>query len=442
MRKTILFSPVGGTDPMSEKNYYDGSLIHICRHYKPNKIIAYVSDEMEKKGKNNHVKYCIEQLATKFGMKIEYEKIIREGFTEVQAYELCYNDFKGIIEKLIPSESGEDNEIILNVSSGTPAMKSALVAIKTLIDYNCKLIQVTTPEKGINTHIHTDNPDIELMWELNPNNTGEDDRNRCSEIHCHTLNTIKSEEILKGHIRNYDYGAAYAVAMGIPKSSSHYIKYIELAKSRLLLDMKAVDKLSKELNYDCIPIKSSDARKYYEYAISLEVKMKKGEYADFIRAITPLVASLFEKALKKIGIDIDKYTRVDKYGNRSWDNKALANSEILTILMKAFNGEFKYGNVYSSHLIEIIREKGGKNSELTNITDILREVEKEVRNIAAHEIVSVTDALIKEKTGYNANKIMEKIKTYFGFTNINIPVEAWTSYDDMNEYIIKIIEKR
>lgn len=30
MSKVVLFSPVGGTDPISENNYYDGSLLHIC----------------------------------------------------------------------------------------------------------------------------------------------------------------------------------------------------------------------------------------------------------------------------------------------------------------------------------------------------------------------------------------------------------------------------
>ncbi len=40
----------------------------------------------------------------------------------------------------------------------------------------------------------------------------------------------------------------------------------------------------------------------------------------------------------------------------------------------------------------------------------LREVESKVRNMAAHEIVSVTDDLIKGKTGYSANKIMKTIK--------------------------------
>ena len=44
MNKVILFSPVGGTDPISETNLQDGSLLHICRFYHPDKVILYMSN--------------------------------------------------------------------------------------------------------------------------------------------------------------------------------------------------------------------------------------------------------------------------------------------------------------------------------------------------------------------------------------------------------------
>ena len=42
MNQTILFTPVGGTDPISLNNYHDGSILHICRFYKPDKVILYL----------------------------------------------------------------------------------------------------------------------------------------------------------------------------------------------------------------------------------------------------------------------------------------------------------------------------------------------------------------------------------------------------------------
>ena len=37
MNQTILFTPVGGTDPISSTNIHDGSMLHICRVYQPQK---------------------------------------------------------------------------------------------------------------------------------------------------------------------------------------------------------------------------------------------------------------------------------------------------------------------------------------------------------------------------------------------------------------------
>lgn len=44
MGKRILFSPVGGTDPI--KYCSDGSMLHICRHYQPDEVVLYLSKEM------------------------------------------------------------------------------------------------------------------------------------------------------------------------------------------------------------------------------------------------------------------------------------------------------------------------------------------------------------------------------------------------------------
>ena len=55
MNSKILFSPVGGTDPIS--NYHDGALLHICRFYKPDTVYLYLSGEIvEYHNKDNNGK--------------------------------------------------------------------------------------------------------------------------------------------------------------------------------------------------------------------------------------------------------------------------------------------------------------------------------------------------------------------------------------------------
>ena len=61
MNKKILFSPIGGTDPI--KYYRDGSMLHICRHYLPDIVYLYLSHEMlETHKRDNRYVDTIERL--------------------------------------------------------------------------------------------------------------------------------------------------------------------------------------------------------------------------------------------------------------------------------------------------------------------------------------------------------------------------------------------
>ena len=46
MNRTILFSPVGGTDPIHNKNCRDGSMLHIARVYEATDVFLYMSKEI------------------------------------------------------------------------------------------------------------------------------------------------------------------------------------------------------------------------------------------------------------------------------------------------------------------------------------------------------------------------------------------------------------
>ena len=66
----------------------------------------------------------------------------------------------------------------------------------------------------------------------------------------------------------------------------------------------------------------------------------------------------------------------------------------------------------------------------------LTNVEGRIRNMAAHEIVSITEDTIVERTELTGKQIMEKIKEMFNFTGIKIKSNDWNSYNDMNDQII------
>ena len=440
MGRKILFSPVGGTDPISQNNLHDGALLHICRWYKPDDVYMYMSDEIiKKRDADNRYIYCLDRLSEKTGHTMNYHEIERPDLDKVYDFNFFYNDFKKELDQII-GEADESDTIYLNISSGTPAMKSGLLVLATLLDYRCKLIQVVTPVGKMNEHNHDEN-DIEMLWELDEDND-DDAVNRCRVVYCPSLTEIQQKDIIKKHVTNYDYAAALDLADDMSEEAAcSFIDLLRMARERQLLNLSEFDKYQKKLGVDFSPVKSSNERNYFEYALELSCKLKRGEYADFIRGVTPIVADLFELILKsRCSIDISAYYRVEKNGAKKWDTyKISADTELSSALQGDWN-EPVSGNVGSAALLNAILYYSDDVS-LNELVQEVRDVEEKVRNIAAHQIVSINEQMIKSNTGFTPQRIINDIKRLFSYTNIRLKKEFWDSYDDMNSYITEVISQ-
>ena len=441
MNKKILFSPVGGTDPVSQNNCRDGSMLHICRFENPDKVVLYLSKEMvEYEQKDQRYSYCLGKLMELQKRKFEVEIINRPDLVDVQDFDFFYGEFSGIINQIM-SEMDESDTLILNISSGTPAMKSSLAVLKTISEISCRLIQVPTPVRSQNIHDNREY-DPKFVWACNEDNEA-DAENRCIDVELPSLAVKKKEEVIKMHVLAYDYHAALQVAGTMPaKITSGYIKLLEMAAARYNFDLNAFTALSKKCNYRP-PVQISYLFRDFEYALILQVKLEKKEYADFMRALTPLIVDLFEQVLeKKCGIVVNDYCYAKKLRDgtqvRNWDEEKLKGREVLLALEDHYPYGFKYGFVYSDHL-KVLIERFSKDENLKNLTERLRSVESSVRNLAAHEMDSFDESKIKSRTGMSADAIMQTIRAYFGYLGNKIPKEAWDSYDEMNKGIIEAI---
>lgn len=198
--KRILFSPVGGTDPIS--NFSDGSMLHICRVFQPDIVYLYLSKEMcDYHEKDNRYVYCIQKLGGKIAHNFDVRLIKREDLIEVFDFDFFYDEFKKCIYEIRNEEKGE---ILLNVSSGTPAMKNALNILAELLDVKLTVVQVVTPEGKINKHEEDrENYDVESYWELNRDNEA-DFINRCSILKNRNQMAAFAVNNIKKHLDAYD----------------------------------------------------------------------------------------------------------------------------------------------------------------------------------------------------------------------------------------------
>ena len=437
--KRILFSPLGMTDPIT--NLRDGSMLHICRVYKPDSIILYMSAEViGYHKKDNRYAYCIEKLAEKLGYPIEIRYIERPELKDVQEYDTFYDDFHEIIGNIL-KEAEEDDELLVNVASGTPAMKSALLILAVLAEYRFRPIQVATPTKKSNQRLEDkENYDVETNWDLNEDNE-EGFFNRCTEPKPRNFSVLLMKNNIKKLVEAYDYEAAFSLAEVIKENmSDSSMNLLRMAKERLKLNIGMVDKLNQNKAYDIFPIKSTNQKIIFEYALCLKIKMWKGEYADFIRALTPLIADIVEILLKKqCNIDINDYCYTTSKGAKKFDKKKLAGTKLYEILNEEFNGNFKVDSLGTRQMAPIIISLSDNVKLKENLNNIM-EIEQKVRNMTAHEIVSVTPEWIKNKSGFTVEQIWDILKYLIVESGIKADKDAWNSYDGMNKVIVKEID--
>ncbi len=435
----ILFSPIGMTDPIT--NLRDGSMLHICRVYKPDEIILYMSKEViDYHEKDNRYAYCIEQLSKKLNHSIKITYIKRPDLINVQEYDIFYDDFHSIIGNLLKNMQSDD-ELLVNVASGTPAMKSALLILSVLAEYRFRPIQVSTPtKKGHKKLEDKDNYDVEANWELNEDNE-EKFENRCTEPKTRNFSALLMKNNIRKLVSSYDYEAAVSLAEEIKEYiSDEAMKLLIIGKERLRLNLSVVDKMAKNISYDITPIKSADQRKIFEYALSLNIKKVKGEYADFVRALTPLIADLIEILLeKKCNVDIDNYCHITKKGVRKFDEKKLEGTKIKSILDEEFKGNFKADLVGTRQMVPLIMNLSNDIALKEKVNNIM-DIEQKVRNLPAHEIISVTPEWVKQQSHFTVEQIWNIIKYLIIEVGIKANEEAWNSYDIMNEYIFKELD--
>ena len=442
--KTILFSPVGSTDPISGQ--HDGALLHITRTYRPDLIYLYMSKEMcELEDRDSRYTYCLDKLKELCGMDFEVQVIRRPELVDVHIFDTFLDEFQQIITGIL--SENEECELLLNVSSGTPAMKSALQVIAAMSEKNKIPVQVASPKKAYNDSREDVKGEylVDLQWELNEDNA-EDYENRCTVSSSINMAARMKKEIIKKHINAYDYVAALAIAEDMEGFiSEDAIRLMKAGVSRLRLDRNTCDKLMAKDSYDIFPFKGREECRIVEYIILQYLKLKKDEYIDFVRGMSPLIFIAVIRIIEKTrGYDLDNITYLDpemqKKGifTRKWKPAAESDDDVKAARIIVNVGKF-VSNDEAYKLLKII---ASDDKEVLELVKELREIEKLLRNPVAHNIASVSPTVIKEftankfrKKGYSANDIMKMLVKLVRKAGINIKNEDFSSYDRMNREI-------
>lgn len=445
MKENILFSTIGTSDPT--RGEHDGPFLHIIRKYKPKKAFIFLTKEMcDNDDKDN--RYEVE--AKKIYPEIEIIKIKEYEMDNPHEFLIFDSKFEYWLDKL--SNEYPDDQILVNISSGTPQMLCSLYNIAAHADRPYKLIQVKSPEKRAN---QAERVGIEYDLENNLDNSYDnflDEKdgieNRCKEIEPTNVRKKLVEKIIMEQIKVYDYEGASLVANEAKYLiNNEAIELIEFLKYRYKLQFDKFDN-------NMLPIQTSGVKSIFEYILYLDIKQKRDEIIDFTRGVSPVLTDLFEICLKEVyKVDIRKYceNRIKKINGKNISVPFLVKSklprEVQILYDRRFtresnlSGGFRDSELSSTNILPYIEYEASKDDDKTlyNCANLLREFEMKFRNIAAHQITSVSDESIKKEMNISSKKLVDTLKQLFKIAygrNYGKLID-WNSYDNVNQQIIE-----
>lgn len=428
----ILFSPIGSHDPMSKER--DGSMLHICRKYRPEVVVLYLSSEIiAPHRRDDRYRAAVRLLAQREGFSPEIRVEERPELENVQVFDFFFQEFRRILLNL--HSEFPQHRILLNVSSGTPGMKSSLYLLTEFLPFPVHPVQVSTPQKAHNNPIEEEYC-TELYWEDNKDNLEHLDR--CQEVGYTNLNLQLQKESISAHLDSWDYAAALRQAEPIKGMlSGRAYSLLKAARARMELNWRAIpQKIKEELGLSGASGERTDLS---EYLLWLQMKQKRGDLADFLRGLTPGLFELLRIAAEeKAGISLSVYC--DK-GRFCRDRMTADETGRELLKMMEWGGKsIDKAFLISGHYATVLNNKCA-GEDWWQTLSALRDTEERARNLAAHTMTRVDENWLKEKGLPSSREIMKLLKdAVVKLNNGSNPLAAriavnWSSYDEMNEKI-------
>lgn len=400
----ILFTPVGDTDPV--RGYHDGGMLHILRHYAPvDRIFVFLTKEMEdKEAESGCYTKGIQKVAPQ--CKIEF---IRSGITEPHIYERLTVLQDVFQEKY---EQYPNEEWLLNLSSGTPQMKSVMSLIG--LDHpQVKAIQVFSPAEGSNNKSHPEKtPEmLEMLYHFNDDDDPSSS-NRCNEPELSLLKKHSVKMQIISLVNNYEYeGALQLLKQNRSLFSDISEKLLRHAVHRRNLMWRDANKIISSYKGNPLISKAGDFEEFFRV---MELRQRKKQLPEFIVKITPICTKLVTdyamSLAQRMLFDLNACSEIrrDEDGSIRYVLKrekiGRHNNMLLEHLNRKYKGGFKDSELSISnmaYICEWIINSGISSNrldiEIKKIFARLSIVSENIRNKVAHKIVmNLTENIIRE----------------------------------------------
>ena len=421
---TILFSPIGTADPLTQLG--DGPMLHIVRHRSPSTVVLFLSPAMaEHQRVDARYTKAIELLSESLGRPAPEIRLVESSFGEVHRFDHYIEEFEQVLAELSKETSGQP--VLANVSSGTPGMEQALVALGAFGRLNLELLQVATPKRDVNSRQDREDPhnyDLAALWEWN-----EELQDR-AEVRIESVGLPNfSDRLLRENVvelvGRYEYEAAYELIGQMRSVDAKAAEMVRAAADRLNLDGQLP---ARAFGGTPLAFKPNDLLSEHIYV--MEVRLRQGHWAEFLRALTPALTEIMKAALRPYlperkyliaegGVFTDRY---------DWEK--IAEDPRLSAVLRRCHREMSTF-VTNDALMQMMREYCD-DDVLVGRVDNLRRMESRCRNPLAHQIRSSARKRLEKEGGVSLDDVMGLL---FDLRSDLQP----GLYDRINETIVALI---
>lgn len=446
----VLISGAGTSDPVRSDR--DGALLHIIRHYRPDKVVLLLTNEIREFEEKDHRFELMQHFVETHWEHYRFDLIkVPIELIDPSDLDQCSVVIGQAFERILPQYA--DDNILYNLSSGTPQMKMVLAMDVLDTRYHVTGIQVKNPEKkaGTTGRVGQDYPVAESL-ELNEDES-EETENRCVEPELFYLRRKRQEDRIAALLARYDYAAITNISE-INQRLSALVHHLDSRSSlddvKAHRDADAAKTQNKDL-FNLYPYTKTGCKtvsKEYcqlvEYFLVLKNLLRHADHMDFVLRMNPFMVrletmylsrlvpykmtDLFEQSRGRYWICRERFERIDPERSRLVDEKMRSDGK----------DSYKDGGELNQYFLHFLLQTFEQVPEkLYSLFEKTLELNQKKRNPAAHELTLVTDEDIKEICGLSGHGLImgleDALQTIFPEGSDKI----FTIYDRCNRYILE-----
>lgn len=438
----ILFSCMGTSDPV--RGYRDGPMLHILRHYRPDIAVVFLSGEAAALNDcDARVETVIDFIKGHWNDYSPELRIIRTNIADPSDMDEVSGPISDAVAKL--ADAHPNDEILLNLSSGTPQMNIVLSFLASDSRLNTIGVQVKNPEKASGRTERTNAENYSVTDELECN---EDEStkapNRCIEPKLMHFQRQKVKDQIIALLDERNYSAIYSMKNSMPDSIKALVGHMD-ARDRLQGELARKRAQNLQLPFSLYPANVSSRKSDYaeisEAYLVLMNRCHRQQYEELILRLNPLIVRLELRLMKNVLSDMNLCLEdviSCPYSLRPHFIPSMLEQSlprVYSAVCSSFGGALRESDVSIDLCYRILKNLPNVPEEALSLIGVCSRLNDSCRNELAHQLTAVTADQIKAACSMYPAQLLKQVGELIASMYPECDPELFTIYKRCGDYI-------